>query len=132
MTKRIFFSAFVFLVGCVAYVPRNLTVEDIRSSEYFRKSVQIPMTIEQINYAIDVYGSKCVPSVAFKIDPKNNKHATIMYTAMGLTKESVVQILDANELNGQTTVDVYSYYGSWTKFADRIVKITKEPTNCDE
>lgn len=117
------------LAGCASL--QNLTANDIRKDEYLRRTEHIPVTISQANNAIGTYSIRCRPYPKFVVNPENDKQATITFSMPGLSRSSVIAVIDANEYQDQTEITGYAYYSTYTKFIDRLVEIMQQPSNCD-
>jgi len=120
----------VFLViGCVAM--QNLTVDDLRKPENFRREKIVPLTIPEIQKAIFDYSEKCGLIEQITVDPENSKFGKILIATMGLTQLNAGTLIEFREKDQSTEIKVWSYHEHWTKRqADKILGAVENPKIC--
>ena len=118
------------LSGCAAL--QNINAAQVREQRYFYKRFEIPKTIEGINSSLYVHSYSCQQLWTLQVDPANKREAQIVLVSGGLTKPSVIVVIDFHEASdAQTTMaDAYSYYSTWHSVIDKIMSAINNPPKC--
>jgi len=115
--------------GCAAF--HNLTSEQIRQQQYFYREAIIHKSVPEIAKAAYDYAGRCRPIPTINIDPGQKDKASMTLTSMGLTKPSVVGVLDFQQTDEhETKVEIYSYYTTWRGQIDRVIEALEHPDIC--
>lgn len=119
----------VSMSGCAAF--HNLTSEQIRQQQYFYREAVVHKSIPEIAKAAYDYTGKCRPIPTLNIDPSQKVRASMTLTSIGLTKPSVVGVIDFQQVDKhETKVEIYSYYTTWRSQIDRVIEALEHPDIC--
>jgi len=119
----------IMLTGCHAF--QNLSTDEVRQEKYFYKNVTFEKSIKEIQSALYTYTSNCRPMVPFNVNPKNPKKAQMLFKLTGLTKTSIIGVLDFKEIKQDSTLlTSYSYYSTWESEIDGVIDAIRSPKSC--
>ena len=118
------------VLGCASY--RNLTVAEVRAERHFYKMFTFHKSLAEVRASLYRHAQTCRPLPDVQVDPQDSRKGQILLTIPGLTKTSVVAVMDFTEDDAGTTTELktYLYYVTWGHLVQDFVNAIERPDSC--
>lgn len=120
----------VLLVGCARF--HNVTVDDIRASEYMRSEGTIPMGIPAIQQAMQNYSASCEKLGPLHLSPTNLGRAMYTVSMSNSPGSSIVLLIDLQQIGTTTRYQGYTYYKTAQSRLSNVIYAMSGGTDCRE